>query len=240
MTDKCGFYCLSFQNPERKAAMENRFEKLGVDIFMYPGVTFDDERIEGRILDHHTKRTWSFTYGHFDLIREFYFNSEKEYGVFCEDDIFIRKDFIEHLPKIINNFETMNLDLLLLGYLTQYTIDENHSGIYLKGPKSTSDHPFSYYNLPDFIWGAQMYMLSRKQAWELIGKYSPPYADISLTNHSMTPFNSDWTITKEGNRALLYPMIALEDGKTKYLDGGQHNYHQECHHNNYEPELFYE
>jgi hypothetical protein len=56
----------------------------------------------------------------------------------------------------------------------------------------------------------------------------------------MTPFNSDWTITKEGNRALLYPMIALEDGKTKYLDGGQHNYHQECHHNNYAPELFYE
>jgi len=240
MTDKCGFYCLSFQNPERKSAMENRFENLGVDIFMYPGVTFDDERIEGRNLDHHTKRAWSFTYGHFDLIREFYFNSEKDYGIFCEDDIFIRKDFIDHLPKIIDNFEAMNLDLLLLGYLTQYTIDENHSGFYLKGPKSTLDHPFSYYNLPDFIWGAQMYMLSRKQAMELIVKYSPPYADLSLTNNSMTPFNSDWTFTKEGNRALLYPMIALEDGKTKYLDGGQHNYHQECHYNNYAPELFYE
>lgn len=240
MTDKCGFYCLSFQNPERKSAMENRFNKLGVDIFMHPGVTFDDERIENRDLCNHTKRTWSFTCGHFDLIREFYFNTEKEYGIFCEDDIYIRKDFIVQLPKIIDNFQAMNLDLLLLGYLTQYTIDENHAGTYLKGPKATEDHPFSYYNLPDFIWGAQMYMLSRSQAWELIVKYSPPYADLSLTNNSMTPFNSDWTITKEGNRALLYPMIALEDGKTKYLDGGQQNYHQECHHNNYAPELFYE
>ena len=103
MSDKCDFYCLSFQNPERKAAMENRFKNLGVDIFMYHGVTFDDERIAGRDLDHHTKRAWSFTCGHFDLIREFYFNTEKEYGIFCEDDIYIRKDFIVQLPKIIDN-----------------------------------------------------------------------------------------------------------------------------------------
>jgi hypothetical protein len=240
MVDKCGFYCLSFQNPERKSAMENRFRNLGIDAFIYEGVTFDDERIEGRDIHHHTKRTWSFTYGHFDLIREFYFNSDKEYGIFCEDDIFIRKDFVQHLPKIIENFDEMQLDLLLLGYLTQYVIDENYGGIYLKGPKSTEEHPFSYFNLPDSIWGAQMYMLSRSQAWELITKYSPPYADLTITNASMTPFNSDWTITKEGNRALIYPMIALEDGKTSYLDGGQQNYHQECHHNNYEKDVFYE
>jgi hypothetical protein len=240
MVEKCGFYCLSFQNPERKSAMEERFQKLGVEVFMYPGVTFDDERIFGRDIHHHTKRTWSFTYGHFDLIREFYFNSENEYGIFCEDDIFIRKDFIQHLPKLIENFEAMHLDLLLLGYLTQYTIDKNHHGIYPKGPSATEDHPFSYYNLPDSIWGAQMYMLSRNQAWELITKYSPPYADLTITNSSMIPFNSDWTITKEGNRALIFPMIALEDGKTQYIDGGQHNYHQECHHNNYVKDLFHE
>jgi hypothetical protein len=240
MTEKCDFYCLSYKNPERKTAMENRFKNLGVNVFMYEGVSFDDERIAGRTMHEHAKRCWSFTYGHFDLIREFYFNSEKEYGIFCEDDIYIRKDFIQHLPRIIENFESMNLDLLLLGYLTKYTIDENHEGVYLKGPKSTSDHPFSYYSFPDSIWGAQMYMLSRTQAYSLLLKYSPPYADLSMTNNSMNPFNSDWTITKEGNRALIYPMVALEDGKTKYEDMGQYILHQDCHHSNYVKDLFYE
>ena len=84
---KCDFYCLSYKNLERKAAMENRFKNLGIDAFMYEGVGFDDERIVGRDVDEHTKRCWSFTYGHFDLIREFYFNSEKEYGIFSYSGI---------------------------------------------------------------------------------------------------------------------------------------------------------
>jgi hypothetical protein len=240
MSDKCDFYCLSFKNPERKSAMEHRFQKLGVDAFIHLGVGFDDERIAGRDLHDHSKRCWSFTYGHFDLIREFYFTSEKEYGIFCEDDIFIRKDFIQQLPKIIENFESMNLDLLLLGYLTPYTIDENYPGTHLKKQASDSSHPFSYYSFSDSIWGAQMYMLSKAQAGFLLSKYSPPYADLSINNSSMKPFNSDWTITKEGNRALIYPMIALEDGKTQYDDISQYILHQECHHTNYIKDLFYE
>jgi hypothetical protein len=242
MTEKCGLYCLSFQNPERKSAMENRFKNLGVDVFMYPGITFEDERIKGRELHEHTKRTWSFTYGHFDLIREFYFNSEMEYGIFCEDDVFIRKDFIEQLPQIIVNFEAMNLDLLLIGYLTTHKIDSQDSEFHLKEPNliSNENHPFTYHNYPDSIWGAQMYMLSRTQAYNLITKYSPPYADLAITNKSLKPFNSDWTITKEGNRAIIYPMIALEDGKTQYIDGGQYNYHQDCHNANYIKDTFYE
>jgi hypothetical protein len=83
-------------------------------------------------------------------------------------------------------------------------------------------------------------MLTKKQAGTLINKYAPPYADLSIKNGAMTPFNSDWTITKEGNHALIYPMIAIEDGKTTYLDGGQQNYHQDCHRCNYVEGLFYE
>lgn len=152
MAENCGFYCLSFQNPERKNAMQNRFDQLGVDVFMYPGVTFDDERIAGRDIVPHVKRCWSFTYGHFDLLREFYFNSEKEYGIFCEDDIYIRKDLIEQLPKIIENFKELNLDLLLLGYLTTHVISKSLDEFNLK-KESNSDHPFGYYNYPDSVWG---------------------------------------------------------------------------------------
>ena len=240
MTEKCGFYCLSFQNEERKMSMENRFKNLGVDAFIYPGITFDDERIKGRDICDGTKKTWSYTYGHFDLLQKFY-DSDKEYGIFCEDDIFIRKDFIEHLPNIINNFKKMNLDVLLLGYLYQYHIDENsNEEFYLKGQKSCEEHPFSYYNSPDFIWGAQMYMLTKEQALKLLNQYSYSYADLTITNKSIEPFSSDFIITKNGNRALIYPMIALEDGKTNYSHYGQQVFHQNCHHNHYVKNLFYE
>jgi len=240
MAEQCDFYCLSYKNPERKEAMENRFEKLGINIFIYPGVEFEDERIVGRKIQEQTKRTWSFTYGHFDNIREFYFNSDKKYGIFCEDDIFIRKDFIEHLPQIIKNIEKMKLDMLLLGYLFKEKIEHNNEGFYLKEPDSTEEHPFSYYNYPNSVWGAQMYMLTREQAGILVEKYSPPYADFSLENKTLTSFNADWTFTKDGNRALIYPMMAIEDGKTIYEDGGQHNFHIDCHKINYVKDLFYE
>jgi len=33
-------------------------------------------------------------------------------------------------------------------------------------------------------------------------------------------------------------MYAVEDGKTNYEHGGQHNYHKDCFHHNYKPEQF--
>ena len=34
------------------------------------------------------------------------------------------------------------------------------------------------------------------------------------------PFSADWSITKEGKRCIVYPMLAIEDGLTNYDDGG--------------------
>jgi len=52
------------------------------------------------------------------------------------------------------------------------------------------------------------------------------------------PFSADWTITKDGNRALIFPMLAVEDGKTRNCDSGQDIFHQSCHLYNYNPETF--
>ena len=56
-------------------------------------------------------------------------------------------------------------------------------------------------------------------------------------NNSLTPFSPDWTITKNGKRALIYPMLAIENGEGLYPDYGQHIFHLESHTFNYTPEF---
>jgi hypothetical protein len=76
-----------------------------------------------------------------------------------------------------------------------------------------------------------MYMLSRAQAQRIIEKYANGYADRFLANPNevFPPFSADWTITKEGNRRIVYPMLAIEDGKSNYDDEGQRIFHNSSH-----------
>jgi GR25 family glycosyltransferase involved in LPS biosynthesis len=194
----CSFYCLSFNNIERKTQMKNRFTKLNLDVQFYDGVNMDDERIS----NVGGYGSWSCMYGHLDMINKFLNETDKEYGVFCEDDIYIHKEFADDIPKIIHDFKTMNLDVLLLGYLIIH-------------PPSTEKIIKNYYSYHDHLWGSQMYMISRSHAKNLIQKYYGDYAVQSLTTN-ITPFSADWTITKDGNRAMVYPMYAVEDGKKQY------------------------
>ena len=238
--DLCAFYCLSYKNEERKTALANRFAQLNINVEFYDGVNFDDPRLSIPLGNNDgPKKAWSYTYGHFDMINKFVTETEKEYGVFCEDDIYLDKNLANDIPRLIEDFETMSLDLLLLGYLTTYKIEEYHHGFNLKHEFHNRTH--KYHNYPDDLWGAQMYMLSRSHAKTLLEKYYNGYAEKTLNpefSANMRPFCSDWTITKEGNKALVYPMYAVEDGKTDYEHGGQHNFHKDCFHHNYNPEQF--
>ena len=88
---------------------------------------------------------------------------------------------------------------------------------------------YRYYEYGD-VWGTQMYMLSREQAVRILIKYGDDYADRFLANPAgYTPFSADWSITKEGRRALIYPMLAIEDGLSEYDDYGQKVFHQMSH-----------
>jgi hypothetical protein len=238
MVENCAFFCLSFQNEERKCAMEQRFTRLGIQdrVAFYDGVQHDDDRL---INAGNAKRIWSYTYGHLDMIRQFYEDTDKEYGIFCEDDIFIRKDFLTFLPQIVDDAREMKLDIILLGYLTNYVI-QAFPGFEEKMDNHVENYPFKYYNYPEHIWGAQMYMIPREHAKFLLEKYAPPYAEKSLTDTSLRCFNSDNCITKEGHRSILYPMIAIEDGKTDYVDRGQNDFHKSCFALNYVEGLFHE
>ena len=237
MNQNYQFYCLSFNNPKRKTEMTNRFETIGIDCKFYKGVYFTDDRLINSNISDGDKRVWSYTYGHLDMIQDFYYNTDKEHGIFCEDDIYIHKNLKTVLLKIILDFKILNLDVLLLGYLMPFKIRADSEGFSTKHTVHPSAS-YTYHNFPDNVWGAQMYMLSRTHAKRLIDKYATHYADKTIENKALTPFSSDWIFTKEGNRALISPMLAVEDGKSKYADQGQQAFHDNCHNAHFVPELF--
>jgi hypothetical protein len=237
MTSNCAIYCLNFNNEVRKVAMTERFRIAGVSAVLHPGVPVSDPRIDGRGLIPHTQKCWSCMYGHLDMIRDFVNNDPREYGVFCEDDILIDINLKPRLEHILGDFDILGLDTLLLGYLITYPLVGDSNGGYAKVRQSiyvdietTETTAFRFYEYGD-IWGTQMYLLSKKQARKIIEKYANGYADEFLKNPDaiFPPFSADWSITKEGNRCIVYPMLAIEDGLTNYDDQGQYDFHMSAH-----------
>ena len=232
MTSTCALYCLNFKNEVRAESMKTRF--AGLDAVLHPGVPTTDPRIAGRGLIPHTEKCWSCMYGHLDMIREFVDKDSRNYAIFCEDDIMIDSSFRTKLDHVLTDFEAMQMDTMLLGYLITYPLVGETNGSFGKYRQSiyvdldtTETTTFRYYDYGD-IWGTQMYLLSRKQATRIVEKYANGYAD---ENRAIAPFSADWTITKEGRRCIVYPMLAIEDGLTSYGDdeGGQHDFHMMAH-----------
>lgn len=54
-------------------------------------------------------KDYSMLSGHLNMIKDFYYNSLNEFGIFCEDDIFIHKNLINLLPDIIKDFNLLHL-----------------------------------------------------------------------------------------------------------------------------------
>jgi GR25 family glycosyltransferase involved in LPS biosynthesis len=121
----------------------------------------------------------------------------------------------------------LGLDLLLIGYMTTQPITPSTAHPLLFKEDFDEQATFGY---PEYQWGAHMYVLSRDGAKRLLDKFeNGDYATASLLDPEKA-FSPDWTITKlpetgengRGRRALLYPMIAVEDGS----DGIEHYGHQ--------------
>ena len=232
------FYCLSVNNEERKQNMQRRFNTANINCNIYEGVYFDDSRIKVRLINDGTKKVWSCMYGHLDMIRQFY-NSDKQIGIFCEDDIYIHINMKNLLPKIIDDFNSMKLDILLLGYLLPFK-PYNSSPFEIKYNSFNSNGVnYTYHEYPNDLWGTQMYMLSKTYAKYILDKYESTYADETLLNSTLTPFSADWIITKDTyNKALISPLLAVEDGKSNYNHYVQQQFHNQCHTTHFEKDLF--
>lgn len=220
--DSCQFYCLSFKNIEKRNDMARRFNTLGIDCIFYDGV----EYYTGKNINKLLKRQWSKMHGHLDMIHHFYHNSDKTYGIFCEDDIYIHSNIRNILGKVVKDFKILSLDILLLGYLLPYKIGtQNIYTNYKLKINMPEESIFKYHNYPEYLSGTQMYMISRDYAKYILDNYY----DNKEIEYGIY-FKCDKTIIKDGNRALIYPMLAVENYEQTDL------YHQLCqriHYNEY-------
>jgi len=209
-------YSFSYNNPERYAAMERRFLSVGVPLHWVPAVGPTDSEI---LPDDTSPRTTAMMLGHIRMLRAFLDTSGVEYGIFCEDDIFLRKDFASVVPVAIDFYQKEQLDILLLGYLI------NRAPCSVSGPND-----FHMLGYGDDQWGSQMYLLDKAAAQKMVDAFS----DKRLVTG---PYSPDWTLTKYGNRALLYPMFAVESGAVSTTHEGQVRFHRQCFEFNYRPGL---
>lgn len=274
VNDEIDFYCLNYtatpeEKNERRIEMEKKFNHFDIPINFYSGVSLNDKRVSF-VKDEGVKRVWTICYGHLDMINHFVNHSDKEYAIFCEDDIIIHKQFIEKLTNILNMLNCYDkstesnrsnpsisapegcipkggilkenlckkykFDLLLIGYLCSNPVDT-----YSNFPEIMTEFSSSTFKILEYdadTWGAQMYMISKTQAKILILKYYSDYALRTLTDKSLTPFSADWLITKDGKRALIYPLIVIENGDSVYTDKGQMNSRTNCFNFSYKPNTF--
>ena len=210
---KVGFYGLSYNNPEKKNNLVGRFKFLGLDITISDGFTRQNKAL-------------SCMLGHLQLIRKFY-ESDDDYAVICEDGIFVHKNLKTDIPKIVEKFDDLKLDILLMGYLIMQSFVPDY---YLMEKLEN----FSFYHMPVPIWGTQMYLISKKYAGDVLEKYSETEKYMNMEEdveieRLLDPSicAADWSITKNGNRAIMYPMYAIKDGSGFYEDEGQRNIHFE-------------
>jgi len=216
-------YCLNFTNTpqeknERRIIMEKKFDHFQLPVHFYSGVSSRDKRI-CFIENENMRRTWSICYGHLDMMNHFVNHSNKDYMILCEDDIIIHKEFVKKLPLAIDVMKKHSLDILLLGYLCSNPVDK-----YSNFPQIQTEHSSETFKVMEYIqdtWGAQMYIVTKLQAIKMLTKFYIDYAEKTLTDTSLIPFSADWLLTKDGKRALIYPLLVLENGHADYEDEGQ-------------------
>lgn len=213
-------YVSSFNNDVREKKMVERFEKVGVDASIYCYKS-NDERVQ-KIIDiggkeEHRRRNGCF-YSILRMMEDFYNNSDKAYGVFCENDIYIHKELNKELINSCKQMQRLKLDVLLIGYLITchptafgcdlFEIDENSN---------------TYYRYNNELWGSHGFILTKSQAKFYIDKYT-----IQYTAKTEEIVSSDWVFTKYGNRALVYPPLVVEEGGVETDHYGQIQFHKRC------------
>ena len=235
--------CLCYNNPKKYENMARRFDTIGLPLDIFHGVSFYDERILNigkRKNPLAIQRLWSVTYGHLDMIQRF-INTNKPYGIFCEDDIMVNRTLPVHLLNIMEECTIMKLDILLLGYMITQKIEDwmsDYKEIECVCGQRDEVRPYKYHDYPDNQWGVHMYMLSHEGAKKIIETYANGYAD-----NPENVFSPDWTISKCPGlkRAIIYPMFAVEDGADLYEHyghTGQYNFHMDTFKSNYIPDVF--
>jgi len=210
---------------QRKKRIRSRFNKLNIT------PTFncftDISGIEQKYnitLTIHDKVMLS----HMDCIQKFY-NTGKPLGIICEDDIYIHKTLDKEIEKVVAFITKNQYDILLLGYLLNYKPPYHYHNLI------TSFDKYKVYDYNKELWGAQMYMVTRNYAKYLLDNFPINWKFDNPKN----PWASDWIITKNGRRAMIYPMLAVEEGdRICDSNDGQKIYHRDCKNIQYDSKIY--
>lgn len=176
---------------------------------------------------------WSVMQGHMCMLETYVQEGTASHAIIMEDDIHIRADVNDHLPKIMQDFHILNLDILLLGYLTPDPLHE------IRAEFPVLNTCFTIQEYPFNVYGTQMYVVSRPYAEWLVSQYGVHTAWSQSILHTPDTYNADWLITKQGRRACVWPMLAVEElgGGTAYQDSGQTYFHDLCHRVSYDADI---
>jgi len=224
-------YVVNFQDEDRKAKMTKRFETIGISPYFTPAVFSSDPRLENLGLCEKGRRTSSIMLQHLDSLRHFLNETTANQCIVCEDDILISNRIKLHFPEIVSSFHHLKLDVLLMGALIPYYVDPDTNYHYERRFRTEK---YQYTKFPEDLWGSQMYMISRKNAEHLLATYPPEYITREPeVGESKYPYNPDWILTKRGNRAMIYPLLAVEEGHSKSGDWSECNYHERCFRQNF-------
>lgn len=218
-------YVVSYKNEERRQRMTERFKKLNLDhnVIFTPEVHTSDIRLVH--IPQNLQRNCSIMLQHLDSLSKF-LETKHEYCIVCEDDVYISKYLSEKLPTFVYDCNVLNLDILLLGYILPFRMDmtsdlhKHHFPYYNNASqKIYMNHSHHYHNYPNDLWGSQMYIISRKYAQFLVHHYNLIPENQTLLHaiqNGQLAYSPDWIITKKGNHALLYPMLAVEEHGINY------------------------
>jgi len=184
-------------------------------------------------IDKGTARGWSIMLSHLDCVKDFYHNTTSDFAIICEDDIFVRKKLKSYLPAVLKDFRELDLDVLLLSYLTPYH-PRNHCSLIETRTHAGTDAALSYFTYPDDMWGDHMYMISRAYAAYTIEKFTIEWAVAHKDKH----YSPDWILTKNGTRALVWPPLGVEEGVANTDHQGHVVFHRQCREFLYDESLY--
>lgn len=212
-------YVNSFKDDFRDGKMSKRFYETGLTAKIYKfnendprAYTVADNRPEL------SRGQYGNLFSFLTMIEDFYNYSDKEYAVILENDVFLKKNIAFELKKACEIHKNLGLDILLIGYLSTCTPAE------MGFEEITNNQCYEYkcYRFPDDLWGSHGFIINKKHAKYFMDKYTIEYVT------TLTDVGGDWIYSKDGNRALMYPPLVVEEGYVKTDHYGQITYHMNC------------
>ena len=201
-------YCINLKtSTDRRERMENRFEHHG----LLEAVTFVEAIPRNSpLVTYYAQNLTCPAYGqtkwrgelacyasHLKAIRQF-LHDGGDFALICEDDILLHNNFLGRYVDMITNTPP-GTSLITMSYMMENTGVTKWAG---KQPEKKNLLVID----PVYTWGAQIYLISQRYAFEVLTTYDKPFYEVC------NPLKTSEVIIRESKGLRAYPPLAIEDG----------------------------